>query len=115
MSSSGASSAKGSKRHKDAIITEPFGKTNSADVAAKIGPASVCNDSLSSTEQPQRARRSSGALLAVQKLKEQEEEKKIAAVRSKLLGYDGHCWCCLQARTSQGQSTARKRSRSSQT
>lgn len=69
----------------------PFGKSNSSDVPAKIGPAA---DVLS--HQRRRAQRPTDAMAALQEMKELEEQQRIAAINKKLISFDGHCWCCLQ-------------------
>jgi hypothetical protein len=72
-----------SKRPSSSITTAPFGKTNSAEQPAKV--------TISST----RSRRPSGSAEGVQKQAEAERLAAVDAVQKKLLGYDGHCWCCL--------------------
>ena len=76
-----------SKRAKDAMSMAPFGTSNSADVPTKLGPAAALQDA--------RRQRLGGTMAALRQAMELKEQQRVAAIKKKLLAFDGYCWCCL--------------------
>ena len=76
------------------MTTAPFGKSNSGDVPAKVGPAVMTTTPAADVEQQsRRGQRQTGAMAALQQMTKLKEEQRITAIKKKLATHEGYCWC----------------------